>query len=73
MKDCECLAKCPFFNDKMTNMPSAAKLIKYKYCKGDNTECARYIVFLALGSEKVPANLFPNQIKRVEEILKNKM
>ena len=72
MKDCECLPRCPFFNDKMANMPSVAKLIKDKYCKGDNTKCARHIVFIALGSGKVPPNLFPSQIERVEEILKNK-
>ena len=36
-------------------------MIKKKYCLGDNTECARYIVFKKIGKANVPADLFPNQ------------
>jgi len=69
MKDCECLPKCPFFNDKMANMPLVAKLLKQKYCKSNNTECARYMVFLKLGKGKVPSDLFPTQVDRAKKIL----
>jgi hypothetical protein len=69
MADCECLSKCPFFNDKMANMPSMAKIMKNRYCKGDYGTCARYQVFKALGREAVPADLFPNQPDKVEQLL----
>ena len=41
MEDCECLAGCPFFHDKMESKPAMAELYKKEYCKGDSTECAR--------------------------------
>ena len=37
MADCEKLAKCPFFTDQMTNMPSIAALMKQNYCQSDKT------------------------------------
>ncbi|MDD3626256.1 MAG: hypothetical protein PHV06_02940 [bacterium] len=70
MANCECLAKCPFFNDQMMNMPNMATSIKEKYCKGDNSDCARYMVFKTIGREKVPGNLFPHQKDIAETIIK---
>ena len=69
MADCECLEKCPFFNDKMEDMPSTAAIYKTRFCKDDFNGCARYMVFKKLGREKVPTNLFPNQVERAQEIL----
>ncbi len=69
MAKCECLAKCDFFNDKMANMPSTANIIKSKYCEGDNSICARYIVFNVLGKEGVPSDMFPTQIERAKELI----
>ncbi len=53
--ECENLAGCPFFNDKMANMPAISAIYKKKYCKYDRNACARYMVCKALGREKVPA------------------
>lgn len=69
MADCECLSKCIFFNDKMANKPSTAEMYKGRYCKGDNTHCARHQVFKALGPGKVPTDLFPSQEDRVQKII----
>ena len=69
MADCKLLSGCIFFNDKMSNKPGTAEIFKKKYCKGDNSECARFMVFKALGRQKVPSNLYPNQIDRVQEII----
>ena len=69
MAECELLEKCIFFNDKMSNMPAMASIFKDKYCKDDNTECARYMVFKALGREKVPPNLFPNMQDKAKEVI----
>ncbi|MCM2358763.1 MAG: hypothetical protein NDI77_11485 [Geobacteraceae bacterium] len=69
MSDCELLEKCIFFNDKMANMPATAQVIKIKYCTGDSLGCARYVVCKALGREKVPADLFPNQLEKANEVI----
>ncbi len=69
MADCELLEGCVFFNDKMVNMPATGELYKDKYCRENNLECARYMVFKALGREKVPLDLFPNMKDIAQEII----
>ncbi|MBN1242087.1 MAG: hypothetical protein JXA15_05190 [Spirochaetales bacterium] len=69
MADCECLPKCPFFHDRMENMPAMANLMKKRYCQGDATDCARHMIFLALGGDKVPPQLYPSQVERAREII----
>ena len=69
MTDCECLVTCPFFNDQMADMPSMSNIIKQRYCKGSNTQCARHMIFRTIGREQIPLDLFPSQIERAEEII----
>ena len=69
MADCECLAGCPFFNDKMANMPALVTIYKERYCRGSKQECARYMVFMELGKPRVPTDLFPNQQERASRII----
>ena len=69
MAGCEMLERCIFFNDKMANMPTTAAIMKKKYCLGDNTKCARYIVCKAKGREAVPPDLTPAQMDRATDIL----
>ncbi|NLW56303.1 MAG: hypothetical protein GX050_06775 [Firmicutes bacterium] len=69
MADCPLIAGCPFFNDRMKNMPAMAGIYKRNYCQGDNSRCARYMIFKARGREHVPSDLFPNQFERAERIL----
>jgi hypothetical protein len=71
MAECECLPKCPFFNDKMAEKPALAQLLKNQYCLGDNSACARHQIKAAAGSESVPFDLYPIQIDRVPGILKS--
>jgi len=70
MNYCECLEGCPFFNDKMKNMPAVSEMYKSSYCKSDFKNCARYIVFKSLGKSFVPEDMFPNEKDRAEKILK---
>jgi hypothetical protein len=72
MADCECLAGCPFFNDKMPDDSGLGFMYKKKYCRGDNSQCARYMVFKKLGKPAVPPNLYPNMIDRANQILSGK-
>ena len=69
MADCECLAGCLFFNDRMADMPTMANMYKRNYCRGDSSKCARYMVFKALGRESVPVDLFPNMADRARAII----
>lgn len=71
MADCECLSRCPFFLDRMANMPALADMMKESYCQGDFLSCARYQVFKALGPAQVPADLFPNMMEEAQALLMN--
>ena len=69
MSACRLLEQCIFFKDKMVDMPSTAKIIKERYCwGGGSSTCARYLVSERLGSDKVPQDLLPSQMDRMEEI-----
>ena len=69
MADCGLIEKCLFFNDKMGNKPSLAEMYKKKYCKEDNSLCARHMIVKAMGREKVPPNLFPNQVDEAKKLI----
>lgn len=64
MSDCEFIATCPFFNDKLENMPADTDALKVKFCRTNNLNCARYMVATALGQEKMPPNLHPDEKDR---------
>ncbi len=64
MSDCEFIGGCPFFNDKLENKPVEVEALKVKYCRTNNLNCARYMVAAALGKEKMPPNLYPNEKER---------
>jgi len=69
MTNCELLAECPFFNDKLKNMPTASDMMKKMYCKWHYTKCARFKVAITLGKKAVPADMFPGDTLRASEIL----
>jgi len=69
MADCELLAGCLFFNDKMSMEEGIGALYKKNYCQGDNSKCARYMVAKSLGREKVPNDLYPNMHQEAEELI----
>ncbi len=56
-------------SDALSAMPGVAHLYRDKYCTGNQISCARYKVYLQLGHEKVPADLYPHQHARLREIL----
>ena len=64
MSDCPKLPNCPFFNDRMENMPDMAASLKRRYCRGAYDACARYMVYMRKGSGMVPVDLFPNEADR---------
>ena len=65
---CEKLEKCPFYQGKMDFNKGLGKMYKQKYCEGDKTICARYIVATQLGAEYV-GNLYPNMNDAANKLL----
>jgi hypothetical protein len=72
MPACECLPRCPFFNDRMANMPSLSAMMKHSFCQGDFTGCARFMVMKALGAARVPSDLFPNMPDRAAGLIRDR-
>ncbi len=70
MAECELLSGCLFFNDKMAKLDVTAALMKIRYCKGNNSDCARYMVYEKLGRDHVPNDLYPGQIEKAKKIFK---
>lgn len=69
MECCEKLAKCPFYQGKMDMESGLGRMYKTKYCEGDKTICARYIVATQLGPEYVTDKLYPNMTTAAEKLL----
>lgn len=69
MSDCPSLKNCPFYNDKMKGKPILAEIYKKKYCKSNNSNCARWQVANAVGKQFVPLDLFPNQTDKINQII----
>lgn len=69
MAECECLPTCIFFNDQMKGLEAVKELMKRRYCLGEKTGCARYMVFRELGKGRVPPDLIPNQTEKAGEII----
>ncbi len=69
MADCDRLATCIFFNDRMEQMPTVAALLKQQYCHGEFETCARFRVAAKLGSTYVPDNLFPEDTAAADRIV----
>ena len=60
MGDCEFIERCPFFQGKLAEKPVEIEELKIKYCKGNNLNCARYMIAQAAGKEKMPPDLYPD-------------
>ena len=71
MNKCPVLEKCRFFNDIVENMPSISESLKEQYCLGDNTECARFRIFTAIGKEHLPDDVFPHEMDKAEKLVRN--
>lgn len=69
MADCEILPICPYFNESLPGLEAVQDVMRKKYCRDDFASCARYIVCMALGREKVPPTLVPSQIERARDII----
>jgi hypothetical protein len=72
MAACERIQSCPFFNEFMLDMPATTEYLKTVYCRGDYARCARYMVAKALGAEKVPLTLFPDESDKAVRLIQGR-
>ena len=68
MAVCEKLAKCPFYQGQMKMDSGIGSMYKKRYCEGDKTACARYIVATKLGPQFVTNHLHPNMMDAAKKI-----
>lgn len=70
MRVCEQIEECPFYNELMIEQPVMTGLYKVYYCLcEDHVKCARYMVRQALGDDRVPGNLYPNQKDKAQALI----
>ena len=70
MTECDFTGGCPFFNGTMKEHPAMSNILRKKYCLGGEKEnCARFLVRNAIGSEKVPIDLYPNQFEKARIVI----
>ena len=69
MGECEQLAECSFYNDRLDNMPPVSDCMKRSYCKSNFEQCAIYRIKVSMGRKNVPHDLFPNDQTRAKIIL----
>lgn len=61
MSECEFIEECPFFQDKLVEKPVEVEELKEKYCRNNNLNCALYMIAQAVGKEKIPPHLSPDE------------
>ncbi len=70
MQECELIDSCLFYNGQLKGDAKQIESMKEKYCQKNNLNCARYMIFMALGRESIPRELFPHQKDRAYEVIR---
>jgi len=61
--------RCIFPNRKKHKMPTMLEFIRIKYCEGNYTSCARYMLYRKVEPNKIPDDLFPNDLYKAYKII----
>ncbi len=70
MTECRIAKSCPLYHSQANNQASAvSNWLKSHYCRGNFALCARHTIHEAIGQEYVPADLFPNEQARAQQIV----
>ncbi len=69
MATCEKLAKCPFYQGKMSMDTGLGSMYKKRYCEGDKSDCARYMIATQLGPEFVTEKIYPNMLDLAKKMI----
>lgn len=66
---CELASTCPKFNDPKSDPAEVMAIYRARYCKSRFEECARYRVFVVMGRDAVPDDMYPNDTLRARRII----
>ncbi len=69
MQICEFHEDCVFFNASAGYSPALNDAMKDRFCRSNNSDCARRKVIEALGRHAVPVDMLPTDYDRLESIL----
>ena len=72
MGNCRLIEECIFFGGAIKDIPASADLYRDFYCRTENSKCARFTVYKALGKAGVPDDLFPNELARALKLVAEK-
>ena len=72
MAVCEKLSKCPFYQGQMSMESGLGSMYKKKYCEGDKTTCARYMIATKLGPQYVTTSIYPNMTDLAKKMIAEK-
>lgn len=72
MAECKYVPQCPFYHNRMEEIPGTGERIRDQYCRNQPEDCARYKLYELVDHRSVPYNLFPHQRSRVPAILLEK-
>jgi len=61
MCKCELFETCAFLNEYSNKYPATISYLARSYCNLNHKACARFMVYMAHGKERVPIDLFPCQ------------
>ncbi len=69
MAECELIPSCAFFNDRGPGYsPELHDILESRYCKDDNSECARLLATECIPREQIPPDLLPTDLERLRLI-----
>ncbi len=70
MTECQIARSCPLYRGQKDSQTAAvSNWLKTQYCRGNFALCARHAIHEAMGQEYVPADLFPNEQVRANQIV----
>ncbi len=70
MAECRIAKNCPLYRSQPNNQANAvSNWLRTHYCQGNFSMCARHTIHEAMGQEYVPADLFPNEQARANQIV----
>ena len=69
MPECKFLDSCRMMAELLNIAPELTKEYRENFCEGDCSRCARHMVAIALGPDKVPLDLFPTEASRASEVI----
>ncbi|ADK82193.1 hypothetical protein [Sediminispirochaeta smaragdinae] len=61
METCEYLDSCPFYLGTIERKAVDIEKLKEEYCRKSPLRCARHMISVALGVEKIPEGLYPDE------------